>query len=362
MATLRAPAAPLELTLEVVPRARLDIIDVRERAAALHGDALDRYDRCLYTSFHTTAGYLQQSLAARLAGRTQGISSYIDLFRTLFPEGAGYRHDDLDDRTDLSTAQRPLEPTNGDSHLAFIAGGLRNCVSYARTRRPAPVYLIDLDGVHHGRVRRRLTTLVGYNKEIEIARTTLQVPVSDHPIDAVSLKDQKLGLYPQLREFVERYGVPKGRVHLDLAPGEQHASLTINEYETLLMRHDLAEVLRNPLRFATEKAKNALIEPRTVPMKTIEYAKYDFVLALNRIVDALGLGQSKLERLLARAMAVPASRFLGMKRSVSLLVSDAHAADRSTIVEGTYQSPILVQWRPASRGVRTIDVRLTQFL
>jgi hypothetical protein len=362
LATQRAPAAPLELTLHVVPRERLDVIDVRGRAAEVHGDALDRYPRCLYTSFHTTAGYLHQSLAARLAGRTHGISSYIELFRALFPEGAGYRHDDIDSRADLTTAQRPLEPTNGDSHLAFMAGGLHNCVSYARTRRPEPVYLIDLDGVYRGHFRQRTTRLLGYHREIEVARTTLRVPVSPHPIDAVNLKDQRLGLYPELQEFVSRHDVEKGRLRLDLARGEQHVSLTINEYETLLMRHDLAEVLRNPLRFATEKARNALIEPHTVPIKTIEYAKYDFVRTLNQVVDALGLGQSRIERLLARAMGVPASRFLRMKRSVSLLVSDGQGSGRSTIVEGPYQSPIMVQWRNASAGVRTVEVSLTRFV
>src|SRR6185295_11001557 len=92
LATLRAPAKPVELTLEVVPRARLDVTDVRDRAAAVHGAVLDRYPRCLYCSYHTTAGYLPQSLAARLSGVKQGVTSYIDLFRTLFPEGAGYRH------------------------------------------------------------------------------------------------------------------------------------------------------------------------------------------------------------------------------------------------------------------------------
>ena len=108
LATLRAPAKPVELTLEVVPRARLDVIDVRDEAAAIHGSVLDRYSHCLYCSHHTTAGYFQQNLAARLSGRTQGVGSYIDLFRTIFPEGAGYRHDELD-------AADRLRPISGRS-------------------------------------------------------------------------------------------------------------------------------------------------------------------------------------------------------------------------------------------------------
>ena len=119
---------PLELALEVTPRARLDVVDVRARAAEVHGDAFAPYSRCLYTSPHTTAGYLPQSLTSRLTARTKGIVSYLDLFSTVFPEGAGYLHDQLELRHELAPAQREVEPTNGDSHLAFIAGGLHACV------------------------------------------------------------------------------------------------------------------------------------------------------------------------------------------------------------------------------------------
>jgi hypothetical protein len=352
---------PLELTLEITPRARLDVTDVRARVADLHAHALDRYTNCLYCSLHTTAGYLPQSLAARLSARPDAIGPYIDVFRTMFPEGAGYRHDDLEHREDLTPIQRPTEPTNADSHLAFIVGGLHACVSYM-TRRPGPVSFIDLDGVYAGTPRRRTTRIVGYNSEVDVARTTLQVPVSKHPIDAVNLKAPKLGLYDQLADFIDRHEVTKGRIRLKLASGEQYASLTVNEYETLLMRHDLAEVLRNPLRFAAEKARHAWSDPRTVPLKAVQYAKYDFVRALNQLMDTLGLGASPLEGLLARALAVPASRFLRMKRSVDLLVSDLESPGRGAVVEGTYQAPIMVQWRGAGRRTRAVDVTLTRFV
>ena len=49
-------------------------------------------------------------------------------------------------------------------------------------------------------------------------------------MDAVNLKEQRLGLYARAAEFIARHDVPKGRLRLELAPGEQHASLTINEY------------------------------------------------------------------------------------------------------------------------------------
>jgi len=203
---------------------------------------------------------------------------------------------------------------------------------------------------------------VGYDSEIEVAKTTLHVPVSrTHPVDAVNLKDPRLGLYDQLGALLNAHGVTKGRVRLDLGSGEQFASLTVNEYETLLMRHDLAEVLKNPLRFAAQKARHAWNDPRAVPMKTIDYAKYDLVRALNRLVDALGLAESVIERVLAQALAVPASRFLRMKRSVDLLVSDSKTPGEGMVIEGTYQAPIMVQWRRADQGERQVNVTLTRF-
>ena len=353
---------PLELSLEITPRGRLDVIDVRALAAATYGDVFDRHGRCLYCSLHTTAGYLPQSFASRLGSGPQAVRPYIDVFTTVFPEGAGYLHDQLDLRNELTPEQRPVEPTNADSHLAFIGSGLRPCVSYV-TRRPGPVSFIDLDGVNAGTPRRRMTTLVGYDSEIEVEKTTLHVPVSKtHPVDAVNLKDPRLGLYDQLDDLIKKHGVEKGRIRLNLGSGEQFASLTVNEYETLLMRYDLAEVLKNPLRFAAQKAKHAWNDPRAVPSKTIDYAKYDLVRAINRLVDALGLAESAIERVLAQALAVPASRFLRMKRSVDLLVSDSKTPGLPMVIEGTYQAPILVQWRKAHLGERQVTVTLTRFI
>jgi thiamine phosphate synthase YjbQ (UPF0047 family) len=351
---------PIELNLEIRPRARLDVIDVRSVAAQVHSNALGEYPRCLYASRHTTAGFLPQSLAARLSARPDGVGRYLDLFRTVFPESAGYLHDQLELRHELAPDQRLVEPVNAHSHLAFIGGGLRPCVSYSSSR-PGPVYLIDLDGTHEGVPRKRQTTLVGYHKESVVARTTLKVPVSPHPIDAVNLKETQFGLYDQVSELIRAHGVTKGRVRLELGHGEQFASLTVNEYETLLMQHDLAEVLRNPLRFAAERARHAWDDPRAVPAKALGYAKYDLVRALNRFLDALGLGASRIERLVARTFEVPASRFLRMRRGVDLLVSDAAQPGHGAISEGTYQAPILVQWRPAPAAVREVNVAVTRF-
>jgi hypothetical protein len=221
---------------------------------------------------------------------------------------------------------------------------------------------IDLDGVHAGRPRTRRTSVIGYSAEETVAQTRLIVPVAGHRVESVNLKDPHLGVYEQCARLIRQHGVTQGRIRLSLAPGEKHAGLTVNEYETLLMRHDLSEVLRDPLRFMAEKAGHMLGNPRAIPAKTLDYAKYDLVRVFNRLVDALGLRESRVENVLSRAIAMPASRFLRMKRSVSLLVSDRDSSGHGAIIEGKYQSPILVQWHRGARQARVLDVTLTRFI
>ena len=349
------PAKPLDLTLELAPKARFDVVNLRSHFAAEHR-AIGAYPQCLYWSCHTTAGFLDRSLAARL--QAQHIPTYVGAFRTIFPEGAGYEHDRLEHRHDLDSTQRAVEPRNADSHLAFIASGLRTCVTHPN-RPGEPVCFVDLDGMNDGRPRRRLTRLIAFTRERLVDSTRIEVPVSEHPIDSVNLKDPRLGIYEQLAEFVTQTGVQKGRLRLSLDPAERHSALTINEYETLLMRHDLHEVIRNPLRFVAEKSRHALANPFAVPAKTLGYAKYDFVRVLNKSLDTLGLRGSILEKIMARTLAVPAARFFRTGRSVNLLISSSDD-NSSGIVEGTYQSPILVQWEHAPHQTRVLHASITE--
>jgi thiamine phosphate synthase YjbQ (UPF0047 family) len=348
-------AKPLDLKLELAPKARFDVVEFRAHFAAEH-QALAAYPHCLYWSSHTTAGFLDRSLAARLSATHA--PAYVDAFRALFPEGAGYQHDRLDRREDLDPVQRASEPRNADSHLAFIAGGLRPCVTHPN-RPGESVLFVDLDGMVDGRPRRRLTRLIGFHRERVVGATRIEVPMSAHPIDSVNLKDPRLGVCDQLSEFVTRAGVRRGRLRIVLDPSERHSALTVNEYETLLMKHDLVEVLRNPLRFVAEQYRNAIANPRAVPAKTLGYAKYDFVRVMNQGLDTLGLRGSVVEKLLARTLAVPAARFFRMRRSISLLVSDREDGTPG-LIEGTYQSPILVQWQRTPRRARVLDVTLTE--
>ena len=104
-------------------------------------------------------------------------------------------------------------------------------------------------------------------------------------------------------------------------------------------------------------------EPRAIPGKALNYAKYDLVQVVNEVVDALGLSESFVERLVDKFLAVPASRFLWMKRSLSLLVSDQEEDAHGSLAQGKYQSPILVQWkRPANDATRRIGMRIVRFV
>jgi thiamine phosphate synthase YjbQ (UPF0047 family) len=321
-------------------------------------DVLDRHQKALYCSFHTTAGYLDRALAARLAHHQDRFDLFFKAFRAIFPPQGPYRHDQMELRAELSEEQRQVEPHNGDSHLTFIGAGMRNCVTYANAPA-APVYFIELDGVHRGGRRERTTSVVAYDEETVLDRTRLVVPVSRHPIDSVNLADPKLGILDAVDDLLARAGIEKGRVDIALESAERDAGITVNEYETLLMTHDLAEVLDDPLRFARLKAHHILEDPLAVPGKALSYARYDVVRVLNSLMEAFRVHESLVERLVAKLMAVPARRFL-RTRKVSFLASDHQGEGRARLVRGTYQSPILVQWRNPERQARQVEVSLVR--
>lgn len=329
--------------------------------------SISHHRKAVYCSYHTTAGYLDQSLCLRLNHSPDLLDSMLGLFQAMFPPGADYEHDKLHLRGELSDEQRRTEPRNADSHLAFIGSGLRNCVTYHNRAAPGadcanpPVYFIDLDGVHEHGARRRRTTALGYDRDDLVYFDRIPVPVSGHPVDSINLRDERLGLIDQLRDIVRRSGVSHGRIDISLARDERNAGLTVNEYETLLMQNDLREVLRNPMRFMARGGKSLLRQPRAIPGKTLNYAKYDLVNALNELMDAAGISESIVERIVSKFLAVPAARFLRMKRSVSLLICTDPRGGEGSIVHGVYQSPILVQWRKAPTGSRRLDIHVVRF-
>ena len=345
-----------EIRLTLRPTRRFEAIDVNQKVALECGDLLRRYRRSLYCSLHTTAGYLDQSLAGRMHHHRGRLAQFFDAWHAVFPADAEYRHDQMDLRSELSDEQKEVEPRNADSHLTFIGSGMRNCVTY-RNEPPAPVFFIDLDGTCGDARRSRQTTIVAYDQERVVARESFRVPLSQHPIDSVNLADEKLGLVARVNELLAASGLEKGRVDISLGPGERNVGLTVNEYETMLMRHDLVEVLKDPLHFAMQRGRHMIDDPLAIPSKTINYATYDVPRLLNSLLDALHWERSVLERAIAKVMALPARRLLRSRR-VTFLASYDEESGRPRVVRGTYQSPILVQWQSAEERVRTVEITI----
>ena len=349
-------ATPAEIRLTLNPSRRFEAIDVNERISAEAGDLLQRYSRTLYCSLHTTAGYLDQSLAGRMHHHHGRLAQFFDAWHALFPANAAYRHDQMELRSELSDEQKETEPRNADSHLTFIGSGMRNCVTY-RNQPLAPVYFIDLDGINGSASRERRTTIVAYDRERVVARESFVVPVSHHPIDSVNLGDPRLGMVERINQLLAASGLDKGRVDITLGAAERNVGLTVNEYETMLMRHDLIEVLKDPLKFAAQRGRHMIDDPLAIPTKTLNYAMYDFPRLLNSLMEALRWDRSVLERTMAKLMAVPARRLLRSRR-VTFLASRDEASGRPLLVRGTYQSPILVQWQPADARSRSVEISI----
>jgi len=341
----------------------MELIDVRGKLLEDFGDDFTRYTRSFYISNHTTAGYLDQRLAELLEHDGRGIKGYLQLFQELFPAGANYVHDTMHLRSELSAEQREKEPLNADSHLTFIGAGLHNSAAY-ELDGAEPVWFVELDGVHVGGTRHRRTTVVAYDHEDEVANVRVPVRASTRAIDSQNLRDPDLGFIATLQGLVERHQVAFGRFDVSLPDGERDAGLTVNEYETLLMNYDLREVLRNPFRFMARTGKDvtaALRDPLTIPAKAVNFAQFDAFHVLNQVLDRIGLRDSLVERVVNRAVALPVSHFLRMKRGFSLPVLDRRGDGAGEIGWGTYQSPILVQWKGSGRETRMLDVNLVRF-
>ncbi len=349
-----------EITLDLTPRVRIDIIDVAARVSEQYGNLFQDYQKTLCCSLHTTAGYLEQRFCARLGHRKKQLDRFIRIFQKLFPPNAGYFHDCMRLRHELSESEKEREPINADSHLTFIGAGLQNCVTYVNTPK-LPIYFIDLDGVykHHRRTRR--TTILAYNKEERVYHGRFSIPVPpEYPINSFNLKDSRYGLFDHLNDLIGSYGIGKGRIDLRLVPEEHHVGLTVNEYETMLMRNDLAEVLRNPLRYMVQHGKKLLHNPASIPAKTRDYAVYDLIYLYNELMDNLQIGRSAVDKALSY-VSVPASRIFRLKRQISLLISNSVEPGPGHIVQGTYQSPILLQYQSTHKGFRCLEITLWNF-
>lgn len=347
-----------EITLELTPRSRFEMIPVREHISDDFGALLADFQQHIYYSYHTTAGYIDPLTAIKLHHSPASMKAYVESYQKLFPPQAGYFHDRIDLRNELSESQKLVEPKNSDAHLTYIGCGLRNCVTYPN-RADMPVYFIELDGTNQGKSRNRKTTIVGYNQEEPEGMSSLVVPVTSHSIDTVNLRSPELGLFDKLNEELRRRGIRHGRIDLRLDRDDKNAGLTVNEFETFLMKNDLHDVLMDPLRFMADRGKHIFQRPGLFFSKLRGYARYDLVRVVQKAIDDLGLKESFLENLIYTFMAYPAARRLSMKRSLSLLVKEEGGIGQ--IVEGRYQSPILIQWSRAVGDRRVLNAFFTSF-
>ena len=240
---------PVELNLTIRPQRRFAIIDIAELIREQVGDELRPFRKAAYCSFHTTAGYIEQGMCRRLGHSRKQIDPFIRAIKKIFPYNAGYFHDRMQLRDELSEGEKEKEPVNADSHLTFIAAGLKNCVTYIH-RPEQPVYFIELDGIYKHYVRNRHTAVMAYNHAEIVHRGRVDIPVTgSHAIDAFNLKDPRYGLFATLADRLRQCGIDKGCIDIRLAPEEKHVGMTVNEYETLLMRNDLPQA--SAIRCAT---------------------------------------------------------------------------------------------------------------
>ena len=223
------------------------------------------------------------------------------------------------------------------------------------------MYFVELDGIYQDVARRRRTTVLGYDTDQVVYRGQVDIPVvSGRMIEALNLKDPRHGLFEQLEEWLDAHGVERGRIDVRLAPEERDAGLTVNEYETLLIRNDLPEVLRDPLRYMVRRTRGLLRNPTAIPGKTRDYATYDLIHLYNELMDSLPIGRQIVDRVLS-VLSSPAYRLLRFKRHISLLVSTSQETGPDRIVQGTYQTPILVQRHRADGDIRTLDITVRRF-
>ena len=116
---------PQEIFLTISPKERFDMIDIAKMAMEHVNGKADLYQKAMYSSFHTTAGYLEQSLCSRLQYNKDRIASYIRAFRHLFPINANYLHDKMELRSELSESQKKVEPKNARYHHTIITYRLK---------------------------------------------------------------------------------------------------------------------------------------------------------------------------------------------------------------------------------------------
>jgi thiamine phosphate synthase YjbQ (UPF0047 family) len=353
-----SPSPPI-LHLDLRSDLRNEVTDLRAllEGAVARGD-LPRTRKYLCISHHTTAGFPDRQLRLRIGSDAEGLDAFLEALRDIFPPEAGYEHDELQRRTELSEAQRAREPLNADAHLAFIGGGFTNCVFHS-AGSGEPLWFVDFDGTYETRAgerirRQRRVTILALDEEVLGARLQFEVPVPEGAA-ALPLSRPELGILRAVERAIEELGISIGRLHFHLEDPHAGAGITVNEAEALLMQRDLVDVLTSPLRFAGGRngGDNEAESPRQAGAR-----------GLARALDALGFSPGRQERLLSRALASASPRILRIRGDASLGVLPAHGdppGGPGRILLGRYQSPILLQRTGTPQAVRRFSVVVHHF-
>ncbi|MCY3594174.1 MAG: hypothetical protein OXH01_02915 [Bacteroidetes bacterium] len=320
---------------------------------------------------HTTAGFLEQSLATKLGNKPEGVDHLVRSAHRLFPEGAPYWHDRMELRNELTAEQRKFEPLNADSHLAFICLGLCSCALY-EFDPDDPIYFIDLDGEFQGTFRSRKTLAVGYNETRCVHEDVLSIRMPRKDQHALDLS-QHLN---DLQALVNKHNIHRGLVTFELDSNEKNAGITVNEYETLLVERDITDVLKNPLRYMLDHASELVRHPLTLPGKAKKVLTYELHLAIRDglrlasrsvsaveyMVERLGMRLPLLESVIDRLATPLETRWMNLGTTARFLINAGNEEPHGRITTGTYQSPILIQWRRPDSDMRNLRVRLLQFV
>jgi thiamine phosphate synthase YjbQ (UPF0047 family) len=331
------------LQLEIRPTRRNEVTDLRPlvEEAVARGE-LPSTRRFLFVSHHTTAGFPDPRLRLRLGPDPRRLASFLEGLRDVFPPGAGYQHDRLEERRELTADQRAREPLNADAHLAFIGGGFTNTLLLHHDEE-GPVWLVDFDGTWETRGgdvlhRQRRVTVIGLDEEVEEAR--LHVRIATPPgAGAMPLSGPGTELLEAVEAALEERDLRLGRVRLRLESSAPGTGVTVNEAEALLVERDLSDILSSPLRYAHTRG-------------------------LPRVLDALRFSPERRERILGRTRTSPAPRLLRLRREVSLAVVPPIGGPEGPgrLLLGQYQSPILLQREGAAHHSHMVSATLYRFL
>ncbi len=322
------------------------------------------------SSLHTTAGFFEQSLSSTLGNKSQSIQSLIRSAHRLFPEGAPYWHDQMELRSELTPEQRKSEPLNADSHLTFICLGMCSSVLYPFDQTN-PIFFVDLDGEFQGTFRDRKILAIGYNRSECLHEERFCVSMPDEDRCTLDLSQY----LREVQSLVAQHKIRRGVVSLELEHEENHAGITVNEFENLLVQRDITDVLLNPLRYMLDSASELARHPQRLPRKAKKILKYELHLAIQdclrlagrsasvieHMVGRLGMNLPLLENIIDRLATPLEARWMNLGRITRFLINTDDDGEYGHISIGTYQSPILIQWRKPDSLERTLRVRLHQF-